>query len=494
MKKIFYPILILHILLFASSCANQDNDEEITQLQLQVAELENQKLQNEIKSLKDESNNEAKDKEQQEREEQEARDKEQQEREEQDARDKEQQEREEQEARDKELDQEPSTGDPRKDEINMFKRIVNENTSPACNIYGIAPCPKWPGFVKTKPDKNKLPIYKETSCKGEFNNSEYLLNTQNKEYIDCLINASKSNAEPYVIQGSKMDPGVKEAVIEAQKYGAEILGNWGPILNVFVRYGEPDLEYVATQECLYREKYGAQDFNSCYEYQYWYYRTFDDCCGAMHGTPVALAPVRFQSMTYNGPDKQFEGGNIHKTTLHEYFHVWQSAYKVHPHETRCSDEENKLCELGNGPLWLEEGSAEYFAVYFAEKKAWANLKSALTGSLTRAQYIYDKWGFTLEDSHQRDDKDKLDQHECNCGGAIMYDMGIWGVVWLINKSGSKEGFLTEFYPNVAYIGYEQAFINAFGLSLDDFYVEFSKWFDETTKTEKLKIIDTISKY
>ncbi|MAW67094.1 MAG: hypothetical protein CL708_04595, partial [Chloroflexi bacterium] len=100
MKKIFYPILILHILLFASSCANQDNEEEITQLQLQVAELENQKLQNEIKSLKDESNNEAKDKEQQEREEQEARDKEQQEREEQEARDKEQQEREEQEARD----------------------------------------------------------------------------------------------------------------------------------------------------------------------------------------------------------------------------------------------------------------------------------------------------------------------------------------------------------------------------------------------------------
>ena len=52
--------------------------------------------------------------------------------------------------------------------------------------------------------------------------------------------------------------------------------------------------------------------------------------------------------------------------MHEYVHVWQSAFKVHPHETRCSDEENKLCELGNGPLWLEEGSAEYFAVYFAE--------------------------------------------------------------------------------------------------------------------------------
>ena len=78
---------------------------------------------------------------------------------------------------------------------------------------------------------------------------------------------------------------------------------------------------------------------------------------------MALAPVRFQSMTYNGPDKQYESQEIRKSTLHEYIHVWQSAFKVHPHEIRCSDEANKLCELGNGPLWLEEGSAEYFAVF-----------------------------------------------------------------------------------------------------------------------------------
>ena len=36
------------------------------------------------------------------------------------------------------LAQEEETGDPRKDEIDMFKRIVSENTGPACNIYGIA--------------------------------------------------------------------------------------------------------------------------------------------------------------------------------------------------------------------------------------------------------------------------------------------------------------------------------------------------------------------
>ena len=325
-----------------------------------------------------------------------------------------------------------STGDPRKDEIDMFKRIVSENTGPACNIYGIAPCPEWPNFIKTKSDKGNLPVYKETICEGEFNTTEYLLKTPKDDYVTCLINASKSDERPYMVAGAQLDQGVLEDVLEDQVYGAKLLGNWGPLLKIFVRYGESDLEYVAAQECLYRMKYGFDgylpDYNSCYEYTYWYYRTFDDCCGALHGTPGVLkAPVRFQSMTYSAPDRQYENQEIYKTTLHEYFHVWQSAFKVHPHETRCSDEANKLCELGNGPLWLEEGSASYFAAYFAEQKAWANLESELTEKLNSAHDVYDKWGFTLNNSHNRGAKDKLDQHECNGGGAIMYDMGIWGV-------------------------------------------------------------------
>ncbi len=182
-----------------------------------------------------------------------------------------------------------------------------------------------------------------------------------------------------MVAGAQLDQRVLEDVLEARLYGAKLLGNWEPLLNIFVRYGEPYLEYVAAQECLYKMKYGFDgylpDYNSCYEYTYWYYRTFDDCCGAF---PGVLTPVRFQSMTYSAPDRQYEEKQIYKTTLHEYFHVWQSAFKVHPHETRCSDEANTLCELGNGPLWLEEGSASYFAAYFAEKKAWANLESELT--------------------------------------------------------------------------------------------------------------------
>ena len=161
---------------------------------------------------------------------------------------------------------------------------------------------------------------------------------------------------------------IKKEILEAQEYGAEIFGNWGPVLNTLVRYGEPDVEYVAAQTCLYREKYADYEYDGCFKYSHLYYQTFDDCCGAMHDPPMALAPVRMQSMTFSAPEAAFKEGMIKKTTLHEYVHVWQSAHVVHPHETRCSDEENTLCELGNGPLWLEEGSAEYFALYFGGPK------------------------------------------------------------------------------------------------------------------------------
>ena len=70
----------------------------------------------------------------------------------------------------------------------------------------------------------------------------------------------------------------------------------------------------------------------------------------------------------------------------------------------------------------------------------------------------------------------------------MYDMGIWGVAWLVYQNKTYNGFINDFYPNVAYIGYEQSFINAIGLSLNDFYNQFAEWFDKTTESEKLSII------
>ena len=105
-------------------CSNNNND-EINQLKTQITELENEKIQEEEEREAEE-----------ERLAQEEEDR--------------KTETEEEGKQNKEdnipktLGPGISTGDPRKDEIDMFKRIVSENTGPACNIYGIAPCPEWP--------------------------------------------------------------------------------------------------------------------------------------------------------------------------------------------------------------------------------------------------------------------------------------------------------------------------------------------------------------
>ncbi len=391
-------------------------------------------------------------------------------------------------------DDELPADDPRQQELISFGQAVSENTGPGCNIWTAVPCPEFPNFVKTEPSRTALQVYSETTCQGSFSEREYLLQTPKDDYVTCLINASKSNAEPYFVAGAEIDARIIEQIREAELYGAEVFGNWGPIMNILVRYGEPDVEYVAAQSCLYLERYRDTEYESCREYNEAYYKTFDDCCGALHETPVPLSPVRVQYFTYSAPEASYKEGMIRKTTLHEYVHVWQSAHVVHPHSTRCSDEQNVLCELGNGPLWLEEGTAEYFALYFAEKKNWSDFKGPMTGALGNAQRIYDRWGFTLQNSHSRADKDALDEHQCRCGGAIMYDMGLWGVAWLIDRTGTNDSFLTEFYPNVAYLGYQQAFKNAFGLSLDDFYAEFADWFDSSSQSEKLELLDQNSRY
>ena len=395
---------------------------------------------------------------------------------------------------DREKDGQISEDDPRQEELNSFRKAVSDNTGPGCNIWTSVPCPEFPNFIKTEPSRSTLPVYAEAKCQGSFSGREYLLQTPKNDYVRCLINAGKSDDEPYFVAGAQIDAAIIDAIREAEIYGAEMLGNWGPIMNILVRYGEPDVEYVASQSCLFLERYSDTDYDSCREYKEAYYKTFDDCCGALHETPAALSPVRVQYFTYSAPEAAHEDGLIRKMTLHEYVHVWQSAHVVHPHSSRCSDEENVLCELGNGPLWLEEGTAEYFAQYFADKRGWSDFSGAMSQTLESAQSTYDRWGFTLLNSHSRSDKDALDRHECGCGGVIMYDMGLWGVAWLINYSGTNDAFLKEFYPNVAYIGYQQAFKNAFGLSLDDFYVEFGDWFAKSTRYEKLRILDQISRY
>ena len=53
-----------------------------------------------------------------------------------------------------------------------------------------------------------------------------------------------------------------------------------------------------------------------------------------------------------------------------------------------------------------------------------------------------------------------------------YDLGSWGVAYLINKVNNQKVLLETFYPNLKKLGFEGAFNLSFGYSTSEFYNEF----------------------
>jgi hypothetical protein len=85
---------------------------------------------------------------------------------------------------------------------------------------------------------------------------------------------------------------------------------------------------------------------------------------------------------------------------------------------------------------------------------------------------------------------KLNQftyQECNQAG---YELGSWGVAFLINKVNNPNILLDTFYPNLKQLGFEDAFNLSFGYSTEEFYEEFES-FLELPIEQQLEIIPDI---
>ena len=339
-------------------------------------------------------------------------------------------------------------------------------------------------FIQLTSIDQEVPNYQKNICAGVKDVDPHLLQLDS-EKISCLIDAGKTNAPLLLVGGEALESEVLEAISEGVDYGEEIFGKWGPVVAIAVQYQDPSVEYLATQNCRIRAKYHPhRPFKDCFNETLAFISGFDECCGAVHDPPVPLNPVRIQYFIYSAPDAMLRGNQLRKVTLHEYIHVVQNAQIVHPHEIRCSDEENKLCEFGFGPVWLEEGSAEYFAQYYSDKRGWANFESTMKQNLESALNVKQR-GYSLRDVATRKGQRQIAEL-CRCGGQLYYDTGTWATAWLVNRSG-EDAFFVEHFPNVAYVGFEKAFKNAFGLTLDEFYSEFDTFLDKP-KSEQLKIL------
>ena len=182
-----------------------------------------------------------------------------------------------------------------------------------------------------------------------------------------------------------------------------------------------------------------------------------------------------------------------KIVFHEGYHSFQGAHISTMDDY--STPENERSAL-RGPTWWNEGSAEWMA-YVGMFSALENRKLDL---------VTTELGIDSKFSFEREMRVKMDQGtrnmEQNCpgqgikdlsysnacysnGNPVVYSLGAWAVAYLHDKKGSA--FSTEFYGQLDELGWEGAFVETFGISSEDFYVEFDE-FLKLSLSEQLAIL------
>ena len=171
-----------------------------------------------------------------------------------------------------------------------------------------------------------------------------------------------------------------------------------------------------------------------------------------------------QSFVIGNPSNMGEYGS--KISAHEYVHIFQNAHNLYS--------EADLFGL-ESPIWMEEGAAEFLALYLADQKGWISFEQEMAYALDETQSLRD----LVPDLTIRDLADSRDRVGSYCGlcfGVMQYATGQWATAWLVNQSSLDDFFFT-FYPNVYELGVDGAFEKAFGLTMEEFYVEFEEFLE-----------------
>ena len=124
---------------------------------------------------------------------------------------------------------------------------------------------------------------------------------------------------------------------------------------------------------------------------------------------------------------------------------------------------------------MEEGAAEFLALYLADQKGWISFEQEMAFALEQTQDLRD----LVPDLTIRDLADSRERVGSYCGlcfGVMQYATGQWATAWLVNQSSLDDFFFT-FYPNVYELGVDGAFEKAFGLTMEEFYVEFEEFLE-----------------
>ena len=179
-----------------------------------------------------------------------------------------------------------------------------------------------------------------------------------------------------------------------------------------------------------------------------------------------------------------------KIVFHEAYHSFQGGHIATMDDFSTPENER---DAKKGPTWWQEGSAEWMA-YVGMFNALENRKLDL---VTTELGINSKFSFGKEMSVKmvqgkanmaqncpgQGIKDLSYSNACySNGNPVVYELGAWAVAYLHDKKGSA--FSTEFHGQLNELGWEGAFVATFGISSEDFYVEFDKFLELSWSEQK----------
>lgn len=339
----------------------------------------------------------------------------------------------------------------------------------------------------TQEDNNSVQAAPASLTPAEINTTDVINDTKifnydvNKNYSEQIV-----DFYPNAFFASDLSVNVINGINLALKTAADEFGKYGPVeywvfgtdkqaaldlINKFCERRETLNQWTMT-ECLKRETDESLDY-SMISYQ----KVGENVI--LNNKPSGSAAHNggsewgIHNMAHSYPfgfDNIFEVDppqNDFKTVLHEYFHVVQKA-SVFSLGRDIDDDYLKP----NKTIWMMEGGAEYMANYTLFKlsnngtlsfeKPWGSLKQKMTQKMENGKRIF-----------QQDCPNSLlnefNHQFCRDPG---YDLGSWGVAYLINKVNNKKVLLETFYPNLKKLGFEGAFNLSFGYSTSEFYNEF----------------------
>ena len=177
-----------------------------------------------------------------------------------------------------------------------------------------------------------------------------------------------------------------------------------------------------------------------------------------------------------------------KLAFHEYFHAFQHSFI----ETKDYDKRDKML----GPVWFNEGGAEYMA-HIGFKKSFDEgvLSTPIKEDTTNPYDFKDAMRNKLEYAKMSkkevcpnlDIGDMSYQNDCN---GASYDLGTWAHILLESKQSAPNILVEKFYPILEENGWEEAFNKTYGISPQEFYSDFDQFINQSTD-DQLKLLDKI---